>query len=79
MYSLLDAGERAAMPLHVKLIDVGSILAGIALGAGTGYYLWKQMNRILRQEEAAMNVADEEEAGYRWEGRSTLSRDDLEG
>jgi uncharacterized membrane protein YdjX (TVP38/TMEM64 family) len=76
MYSLLDAGERAAMPLHVKLIDIGSIFAGVALGAGTGYYLWKQMNKILKQEE---DMEVDEEGAEGWEERQRFTHeDDLE-
>ncbi len=51
-YDLLDAEERSKMPLHVKLLESGAALGGLALAVLTSTYLWRQMNRILQQQDA---------------------------
>ncbi|KDN43102.1 hypothetical protein K437DRAFT_154888 [Tilletiaria anomala UBC 951] len=58
MYELFDEAERAAMPTHVKELDALSITLGIAVGAGTGWWLWRVMNRILAEEEVECMTAD---------------------
>ena len=58
-YELMDQTERTSLPLHAKVVDGIGVGIGMLLGAGVGWYLYRKVNKIIREEDGDATTGDE--------------------